>query len=485
LDFLAYESQVFHLDSPQSFFHFFSPESTSSTKEQKRIADKLVSVCATLKEYPTIRYSANTPLAPSLASIVQDKLDDLRKHSPEFNTAAKSSSGSTLLILDRTYDVMTPILHEFTYQAMIYDLLPVENDHYKFSSATNEGKSREKDVILSESDPLWPTLRHKHIADTMNWILDGFNEFVKDNKATKLYSGGKVESLKDMSEAMQAMPQYKEMLDKYSLHINMSTSAMKIFEEHQLKKIAFLEQDMSTGEDAEGAPVKNVISAMPPILTDKEVTKMDKVRLLMLYIISQEGIKDGDRKRLMELAQVTAVEQSYISNLRYLGVTLLKGTQAKKKKQMSDKKKKKQRDDAPPYELSRYIPAIKKVGEDLISNVLEISEFPAAKESVGELSKDSKAESKKPAKSLRQNLQPKWADKEKRKSESKPERVGGKIIIFIAGGATLSEMRSVYELSEKHNREVILGTTSLIRPLEFVESLGQLKKVETLEVELP
>jgi syntaxin-binding protein 1 len=93
---------------------------------------------------------------------------------------------------------------------------------------------------------------------------------------------------------------------------------------------------MSTGEDAEGNPVKNVIAAMPKLLTDptveyflvtpytKSCRKMDKIRLLMLYIISQEGIKDGERKRLMDLAKVTQEEQSYISNLRYLGVTLLK-----------------------------------------------------------------------------------------------------------------------------------------------------------------
>jgi len=414
-------------------------------------------------------------------------LDALRKASPEFASAVKEASNrATLLILDRSFDVIAPILHEFTYQAMIYDLLNVQNDHYHYSVQTNDGGTKEKDVILSEVDPLWPTLRHKHIADTMNWILSRFNEFVKENKASKLYSGKQVASLKEMAEAMKAMPQYKEMLDKYSLHINMSTEAMKVFEEHQLKKIAYLEQDMSTGEDAEGNPVKNVISGMPPILTDENISKLDKLRLLMLYIISQEGIKDGDRKRLMDLAKVTPDEQSCISNLRYLGVNLLKGS-AKSRKGKVEKKKKKQRDDAPPYELSRFVPSVKKVGEDLIAGSLDIAEFPAVKEDLGPIG-GPKAEAAKPTVSLRKSLQPKWADKAQRKSEKETNYVGGRIIIFIAGGATLSELRSAYELSSKYNREVIMGSTSLITPEDFLKQLNQLKTLDLLKddsVELP
>src|SRR5690349_19061477 len=51
---------------------------------------------------------------------------------------------------------------------------------------------------------------------------------------------------------------------------------------------------------------------------------LDKLRLLMIYIISQEGIKDGDKKRLLELAKISPEEEAIISNLRYLGITLLK-----------------------------------------------------------------------------------------------------------------------------------------------------------------
>ncbi len=37
-------------------------------------------------------------------------------------------------------------------------------------------------VLLDESDPLWPTLRHLHISDAIMLVLDEFNAFVKENK---------------------------------------------------------------------------------------------------------------------------------------------------------------------------------------------------------------------------------------------------------------------------------------------------------------
>jgi len=486
LDFIAYEMQVFHLDDLSSFTSLFSPESVTSKAEQHRIAEKIVSVCVTLREYPIIRYNMNkenkNSVSHSLACIVQDKLDNLIRKSVEFSSTANiTGNRALLLILDRSHDPMAPLLHEFTYQAMIYDLLKIENDKYVYTSTTNTGEQKSKEALLSESDPLWSTLRHMHIADAITWILDGFNAFVKENKVVKLRDGEKFESLKEMSDAMKAMPQYKEMLEKYSLHINMTQHCMAAFNERHLSKIAAIEQDMAIGEDAEGKPTKNIISSMSQFLTDSSVNDIEKLRLLMIYLISQEGIKDSDRRRLFDLAKISIQDQAAVTNLRYLGVTLSKGPKNKGKQQQKPKEKKKKRDDAPSFELSRFVNNVKVVGEEFLANSLSPDEYPFVKESPSSMKEAIETPSSS-SQSLRKATQPKWAEKGKRKSEkTTPISSGARVIIFIAGGMTFSEMRSAYELAQKHKREVIIGSTHMLTPTMYVESLKSLHKMDQLD----
>lgn len=51
----------------------------------------------------------------------------------------------------------------------------------------------------------------------------------------------------------------------------MSNAAMEVFKRRELAKLAGLEQDMVTGEDAEGKSLKNLIGNIPPLLTDSNI----------------------------------------------------------------------------------------------------------------------------------------------------------------------------------------------------------------------
>lgn len=130
---------------------------------------------------------------------------------------------SQLLILDRGFDCVTPLLHELTLQAMIYDLLPVVKNVYPFVPAPN---ADEMQLLLDENDKLWVELRHQHIFAVSEQVNKKFIEFSQSQHMTRT----KNQLNLYLQEVIRKAPQRQKQFFEYAKHIRLAEDCWRAYE---------------------------------------------------------------------------------------------------------------------------------------------------------------------------------------------------------------------------------------------------------------
>eukprot|EP01094_Clydonella_sp_ATCC50884_P014889 TRINITY_DN2545_c0_g1_i2.p1 TRINITY_DN2545_c0_g1~~TRINITY_DN2545_c0_g1_i2.p1 ORF type:complete len:441 (+),score=141.99 TRINITY_DN2545_c0_g1_i2:170-1324(+) len=272
LDYRAPEARVFHFNDPNSIYSIYTGEGREADRVFRSMAKQLMTVCASLGENPFIRYHQHSDLCMALASILQDHIDTYAEENGDALTSGDHRA--TLLILERGHDLVAPLVHDFYYQNMVYDMLPVDGYSYSYQFIDNDDEEQVREAVLSDDDAVWVRLRHMHIAEACDVVIKEFNEFLKQNKSIQTIDNKqKVSSLKQMTEAVRAMPEYQDMKKKYALHMDMASKCMDEFEERRLAEVGAVEQDIVCGEDALGKPVthKHVLPRLKELLSAHDI----------------------------------------------------------------------------------------------------------------------------------------------------------------------------------------------------------------------
>jgi len=72
-------------------------------------------------------------------------------------------------------------LHEFTYQAMIHDVLPLIDGDKACYKSKDEATGAMRESEITEKDSIWITNRHRHMKDLLGKLVSDFNKFRADN----------------------------------------------------------------------------------------------------------------------------------------------------------------------------------------------------------------------------------------------------------------------------------------------------------------
>jgi syntaxin-binding protein 1 len=332
-DFLAVQERAFQLDMRNFFVELYTKRSKSSA--EAAMAEKLVTVCATLNEYPHIRFRKSSAMAKSLASVFHLKMDAFVAQNPKWwyhggpsKISPSQRERGVLLLMDRATDCLTPLMHDFTYQAMVRDLLPLEGNRITYQNESNDdpGRTEAKDVLLDERDKLWVELRSKHIAQVIETLSNRIREIMNSSTGSSLTkkggAGGNM-SLSQMAAALKALPEYKEVMSKLSQHMHISHECMDIFRNQRLLDLSELEQTLATGKDDEGRTPKlaDMLDRVEEELM-RIKSKEGRLRLILITTISQGGLSSTDRKRLAKAAEMKRRDMRTLNALEILGLSI-------------------------------------------------------------------------------------------------------------------------------------------------------------------
>jgi syntaxin-binding protein 1 len=485
IEFFPRESHLITLREPWSFYALFHPACDSLVKNHlDTMTAKILSICVSLGEYPIVKYyrpknprHEASVLCSHLASFVQGALDSYAGANQNTFPPPSPRPRAILFITDRSMDLMSPIIHELTYQAMAMDLLPIRDDDdkvtYRNIIRRGEPDEEEKDIELNDNDKLWVGHRHMHMKDLLVELSESFKKFQAKNPQFADNNGQPV-SVNTIKDMLAGLPEFQEGKEAFSLHIDMAEKCANLFQERKLLDLTSVEQSLATGMDEDNKKPKNLADQMVRLLDDDSIVHEDRLRLLIMYIVYRNGILGGDIEKLRCHGQLSPMDGEIIYNLDMLG--------ARVQRQLKD--------ESPPLQplfpprmqdttgmqevsLSRFEPTMRYMLEEACAGTLDPTLFPPVKPHLDTANVGVSQTS------LRNTGKPTWA--QTRAQSNKPRQ---RIIVFMAGGATYAESRACYEISHMMGKEVFLATSHMITPKTYLRQVGLLSSGRK-QLELP
>ncbi|XP_066154996.1 vacuolar protein sorting-associated protein 45 [Euwallacea fornicatus] len=269
----------------------------------QRTVQGLVSVLLSLKKSPIIRYQANSKLAKDLGGRIEDVMN---KESSLF--AFGQSGHSLLLILDRRDDPITPLLTQWTYQAMVHELMTINNNRVNLSNVPGVSKELSEVVLSAEQDPFYAKnifMNYGDIGQNIKQLMEQFQAKAKSHQ--------KIESISDMKTFVESYPQFKKLSGNVTKHVTVVGELSSMVTKYHLLDVSEVEQEISSQSDH-----SSHLNSIKKLIQDDKIRHTDAVKLVMLYALRYQSQSNNETYYLIEMLKKRGISDKLIKRVVYL-----------------------------------------------------------------------------------------------------------------------------------------------------------------------
>ncbi|KAI1826165.1 GIDA-domain-containing protein [Xylaria intraflava] len=287
-DFIVVNPDLFSLNMllPQQKIWSGSPDMWNSDSLQ-RATEGIIAVLLALKKKPLIRYGKSSLLAKKLASEVryqisqEEQLFDFRK----------VDTPPILLILDRREDPATPLLNQWTYQAMVHQLLGIHNGRVDLGDVQDIRPELKEIVLSQDQDPFFKKNMYLNFGDLGGNIKDYVEQYQSKTK-----NNANIESIVDMKRFIEEYPEFRKLSGNVSKHVTLVSELSRRVGAENLLEVSEVEQSLACN-DNHATDLRNV----QKLIQHPSVTPANKLGLVALYALRYEKYPSNSLNMLVDL----------------------------------------------------------------------------------------------------------------------------------------------------------------------------------------
>ncbi len=406
----------------------------NATEDQlfSRCVSGIISVLLSLKKRPVIRYQKSSELASSFAREVKYSIDKEDSKGDGLFDFRKDGTPPLLLILDRRDDPITPLLTQWTYQAMVHEIIGIDLNKVDLSRAKTSIKGDKSLVMSTEFDAFYKSNMYANFGEMGVAIKDFLEMYAKKSAGSE-----SVNTIEDMQKFVDNYPEMKKMSNNVSKHVTIMGELAKHVEERLLMKVSELEQEMACTNDHALHS-----KALMELLTNPRFTSnKDALRLVMVYALRYETYGGNLIKKALNTLKergLLAPEVAMVEELlAYAGAALrgseLFGDSSSVARVMGNIKRELK---GVSNVYTQHKPLLNEIIDMVKRNKLKDSAFPYEGRSIANAPQD--------------------------------------VIVFILGGVTYEESLNVAEINRVGGIRVVLGGTSVLNSDSFITEIAKI-----------
>mmetsp|Transcript_10169 Transcript_10169/g.21541 ORF Transcript_10169/g.21541 Transcript_10169/m.21541 type:complete len:653 (-) Transcript_10169:160-2118(-) len=293
LDFVCLEQQLFSLAKKDSYALYNGSGVNEQMIEEAmtEIAYGLFSVVATQGKVPIIRCPKGG--APEMVARKLNRM--IAEHPTLLRNKSSGLHRPLLVIIDRNTDLITPIQHASTYQALVDDMLTHKANRVEFDVTTDTGGKRPKTVqkkfdLDPDQDPFYS--RHKFHpfpeAIESNGI-DLQEVTAKEQSIRSKAAGNEIpdpsSSASDLATAVDSLPALLERKKQLEVHTSILQAVMNQVAARDVPQFFELETSLATGS-YKNDPNRAKTEVMELVADPTKGNIDDKLRLIVVYVLT-------------------------------------------------------------------------------------------------------------------------------------------------------------------------------------------------------